>query len=301
MSKRGLAALYQALNEALGPHISSETLAEIASAEAANENIDVLYPAEVHHIETCPKCAEAYAGLAEMMLAVIGDMAEGASAIATPATFAASLLADAELRAGDTFDLPTLVQAVVVKLPAHFGKVPASAEEIDEAVTTAIKDITQAKPAPPDLAARLAKVIGRNVAALSAFLLGYASSIWGRGVEITIRAIGTWQSLQLSIAPSKTVPTLGGEQTGAEWLMFSQETGRPLPLNIEARAVQLTPMTCQLVIRADRVGLADPAGRMIEIQYADQHRSATTDEQGIARFGSVPIGALSQLTVRVQN
>ena len=81
MSKHGLTTLYQALTEPLGPHLDDETLAEIASAEAAGENVDRMYADQLHHIESCVICAEAYASLAEGMLAATADMAEAANAL----------------------------------------------------------------------------------------------------------------------------------------------------------------------------------------------------------------------------
>lgn len=221
MSKRGLSALYQALTEPIGPHLDDETLAEIASAEAAGKNIDRMYDAQLVHIEACVKCAEAYASLVEMMFAATADMAQAANALAPIESY------------GDQF---------------------------------------------------------RQL----------ASSIWGRAVEVTSTLTGAWRSLRLSLAPSTVVPTLGNEQIGAEWVLFSQQFGQPLPFTIEVRARRLTEITCQLAVRVDRLGLTEVAGRTIEIAFDDQSYLATTNDRGVAFFESIPIAAVAQLTIRVQ-
>ena len=87
MSKLGLTALYQALVEPIGPHLDDETVAEIASAEAAGENVDQMYAIQLQHIESCVKCAEAYASLVEGMLAATTDMAETANVLASRKTY----------------------------------------------------------------------------------------------------------------------------------------------------------------------------------------------------------------------
>ena len=91
MSKLGLTALYQALVEPIGPHLDDETVAEIASAEAAGENVDQMYAIQLQHIESCVKCAEAYASLVVGMLAATTDMAETANVLASRETYGAHL------------------------------------------------------------------------------------------------------------------------------------------------------------------------------------------------------------------
>ena len=81
MSKRGIAALREALTGPLGAHLDGETLAVIVTAEAAGEDVEKAYAQALTHIERCEMCAEAYGELAEMMVAAIADMDAAAEAI----------------------------------------------------------------------------------------------------------------------------------------------------------------------------------------------------------------------------
>lgn len=78
MAKRGLAALYQALNSPPTPHLDDETLAQIVEAELAGENVDMLYSDQVEHIESCETCAAAYSELLVIMQEIVGEMAQAA-------------------------------------------------------------------------------------------------------------------------------------------------------------------------------------------------------------------------------
>ncbi|MBU1662374.1 MAG: hypothetical protein KKD28_12985, partial [Chloroflexi bacterium] len=81
MNDRGLSALHAVLTQTPTPHLDDDALAEIATIEAAGDDIDSLYPFEVRHIESCPQCAQAYGELVEMMLLTVGDMAAAAAAV----------------------------------------------------------------------------------------------------------------------------------------------------------------------------------------------------------------------------
>ncbi|HLF25889.1 MAG TPA: hypothetical protein VJG32_06100 [Anaerolineae bacterium] len=300
MSKGGLTALYQALNEPIGPHLDDETLAEIASAEAAGEDVDRRYAAHMRHIESCLTCAEAYADLMEMMSAAVSEMAEAAQKSDPVEVYVAQLLQATRSRVGDVSNLPSLIQAVAVALPARFTVSPVPGEETEAVVESAIRKATKTIATTPEVVTALREAIRDRLPDLSAYLVTFAQSLWGRAMEIKSEMTGAWQSLQLSPAPRAAVPMLSGQVAGAEWPLLSRRSDQPLPLTIEARATRSTELECWLAVRVDRLGLATAAGRTVQIAFGDQELAAVTDEQGVARFEPLPIAALSQLTVRVQ-
>ncbi|MFZ0547026.1 MAG: hypothetical protein WAM60_16395 [Candidatus Promineifilaceae bacterium] len=86
MPDRGLAALYQALNNPPGSHLDDETLALIVDAELAGEDVDKLFSDQIDHIETCESCATAYSDLMVMMQEMIGDMTRAAETVSQTET-----------------------------------------------------------------------------------------------------------------------------------------------------------------------------------------------------------------------
>lgn len=84
MSKRGLAALHQALSGADSPHLDDETLARIVEAELAGEAVETLFAAEMVHIESCERCATAYSELMVMLETAVEDLAHAAESVPRP-------------------------------------------------------------------------------------------------------------------------------------------------------------------------------------------------------------------------
>lgn len=84
MSKRGLAALHQALSEPAGPHLDDETLARIADAEMAGEDVAALFKSQITHMELCEECAAAYSELVVMLQSTVEEMGQIAEALSIP-------------------------------------------------------------------------------------------------------------------------------------------------------------------------------------------------------------------------
>ncbi len=131
-------------------------------------------------------------------------------------------------------------------------------------------------------------------------LLEQVNALWGRVVNATTEIQEAWYVLRLSFAAPTQVPTLASSTTGEEWLLFSQRVGQPVPLTIETRAMRQSDLNCQLLVRVDRLGLAQVAGRSVHIVAQDLDQTMATDEAGVARFENVPIAVLVQIIIQVQ-
>jgi len=301
MKERILSGLSEALRWPLGPHLAEETIAELASAEAAGEDIDRLYPSAVAHVESCLPCAEAYGELAVMMLAAIDDMAAAAARVKPQEVLASILLADVEARAFPSAQIPELVRAVVENLPPLFAALPASAADISAAAIAAVIE----KVSPPVEAAHIAPALTgslrRHLAALSLFLTNLADSVWGSVVEVKTGLEEAWQVLRFQPGPEPAVPTMGERAAGPDWQLTSQQVGHPIPFNVTARAERTSPLACRVTVSVDRPGLPDPSGRLVQLHYADQTLRAKTDLAGMARFESVPIAVLPESEIRFQS
>lgn len=291
MSKRGLYALHKAITTPLSPHLDDETIAELATAEAAGEDIEASYPAQVRHIEVCAQCADEYGELVEMMLAAVGE------AFAAPSpqdVYANTLLEDIRTRAVESPRLPDFVRKMVALLAVRLADHPASVADIGgETIEELIDD--------SEVSATILQSIERHLPVLAIYLTGMAEAAWGRAIGIKASLSETWGSLQLHPLPEATAPTLSGHETGREWQIFRQHIGQPLPLNITAWAERQSPLACSLSIQIDRPGLQDVAGRSVQLKYGDQTWVVETDQAGIARFESVPVAAVPDVEILIQS
>ena len=299
MSKRGLSALHEVLTIPLGPHSDDETIAELATTEAAGEDIEARYPSQVRHIESCSQCSLAYGELVEMMLSAVRD----ASAVISPQdVYADMLLKDIGKRVAQFPRLPELIRQIVTILPSGFVNHPTSAADVStEGIERIIQDTGVSPNKSSKLISTISQSIGRHLPALSLFLTGMAESAWGRTVGVKTSLIETWQTLQIHPMPEPAIPTLSGRETGREWQIFRQHMGHPTPLNITAWAERVSPLACSVSVQIDRPGLQDVAGRSVQLKYGNQTRTTETDQVGIACFDSVPIAAIPDIEILFQN
>lgn len=302
MSKRGMSALYQALYSVPGAHLSDEKLAQVVGAEASGEDVESLFSVELEHIETCLQCAQAYHELATMMQATIGDMTTTAAAVNPIDVYVKLLLSNMEELVASQPALPQLVREVAASLPLGFTTLPSDASEVPpELVETAAQRTMPTEEIQAEIVAAIVRVIQQNISILAAFLSGQASAVWRRTLTVGRTSVqDNWYMFQLAPAP-QTVPVLAGAEIGEERVLLSQNIPAAIPLQVEARADRLSPLTCRLVVRVDRPGLTIPAGRIVRISYGDRQDMAETDDSGTAYFASIPIAALSDLTISVQD
>jgi hypothetical protein len=311
MNHRGPAALYQALTGPPGSHLDDETLALLAHAEAVDPGwagVEQLDSAAFAHLETCLACAERYGNLVEMMLDAVADLA-AAPAVISPAEVYTSLLLDdltpvatGVATGADLAQLAPAVAGVVASLPLFFTTLPAEPADIPpDLIETIVRQSSPtAAPIETEVAA-LADAIRQNVATLALYLLGQASAVWQRTVTVAGSSVqDQWHQLQLALAPARVVPVLSGEEIGEERLVLSRRIAAAVPFQVAMKASRLTPLSCQLAIQVDRPGLKDPSGRPVQIAYGDQRRTTTTNRMGTAHFEAVPVAALADFTIRVQ-
>ena len=299
MNDRGLSVLHAILTQTPTPHLDDDVLAEMATTEAAGEDIDSLYPSEVRHIESCPQCAQAYGEIVEMMFVAVGDMAAAAAMVKQRDVYSAILLRDIETQIGTLPHLADFVRSVADKLPAMFTGLPASPSDVSpETVETAAKEMANVFANKPQIVSAITQSIHRNLSALSLFLAGSADAVWGRAVRVKSDIETAWQTLQLRPAPEVLVPTLGGREAGREWQLLNQRVGQPVPFNVTAWAERVSPLACKVCVQVDRPGLSDVTGRAVQIHYAGQIQTTRTDPAGIACFESVPIAAIPEVEIR---
>jgi hypothetical protein len=290
MDRRKLDHLRRLLVEP-GPHLDDESLAAIATAEAAGEDVAARFAAELAHVESCVACADSYAALVELMQAAIADMAEVATAPTPEEAFIASLSA----AAGPAVPRP-YVAGLVASLPLLLVEPPADAAAAEQAVAHILSQADS--PANATIVAALARAMRATWPALVGYLRRQVDAVWGEAVTVVRSAAGPWHALELRLKPAEQ-PLLGVKEPGPEWSLFSQRVGEPLSLRIDAQATRSGPLACRLSVRADRPGLANPAGRRVELLWPGHQSQALTDETGIATFDAVPIAALPQATIRI--
>ena len=286
MKKRGLNALHEAITTPLSTHLDAETIAELATAEAAGEDIEVSYPDQVRHIEVCAQCADEYGELVEMMLAAVG---EAFAALSPQDVYVNTLLEDLGKQTVESPQLSVMVRKIVAHLPARLTDLAVNTETIE--------DLTE----ETDFSAAILRSIERHLPALTVYLTGMAEAAWGRAIGIKKSFSETWGALQLRPLPEATTPTLSGGETGKKWQIFRQHVGRPLPLNITAWAERESPLACSIFIQIDRPGLKEVDGRVVKLKYGDQTRTEETDHAGIVRFESVPVTVVPNIEILVQS
>jgi len=298
----GLENLRRALTASQTQHLDDAQLSELATADTAGEALETRFPQETAHLETCVPCAEAYAELVEMTLAAFEGMAEAAAAVSPLDVYTALLQRAVQTQTRETPTLARVVRQIANALPAHFPRAPATAGDIRPETITALAGQAQS-PADltPELLIALTQAVRQNLAALSLYLSGVAGSIWGRAVEVKSEVTGMWGNLRLGLAPRLAQPILGeADSVGDEWALTIARMGRPLPVNVTLQAERLSPLACRVIVRADRPGLPDAAGRVVELHFAGQTLIEQTDAGGVARFEPVPIAALENLKIRFQ-
>ena len=303
MSKRGLSALHEALTDPLGDHLDYEVVSELATAEAAGEDIEARYPSQVKHIERCTQCAQAYSELVELMLLAVDGMAAAASAVQPVETYAAFLLRDLEMQILPYPKLAEIVHSLASKLPTLFVKLPTSQADIDfDRLTTLVTETDPAISDTTSLATAITQSIQQNLSALSIYLEGVANSLWGRSIQVRQQIADDWQSLFLSLGPQYREATLGEfDVVDSEWPLMQLQSGHGLPLQVSAWAERISPVACKVYVQIDRPGLVNAAGRIIELSYHEQTLSSQSDESGTAVFEPVPIAAVPQAIVRFRS
>lgn len=280
---RSLNNLRRALTEPMGSHLDDESLAEIAAAEAAGEDVDSLYATAVIHLSQCPNCTAAYGELARIWQTAVSSMSAAAQTLTPQQAFLALLQKDPTTRVN-----AAALEAAA--LPLLFSQSPDTPEAFDAALANA---------AIPPQSVTAVQAARRNLAALAAFLAGAASEVWGKAVEVKTDVSAQYCQLQLTPAAPPAIPVLSSEETGTDWSLLSRRVGYPVTWHISARAQRESATACTLQVQADRPGLVDAAGRTITIAYGPETKTAVSDANGVASFPHVPIAALTRLRVTI--
>jgi hypothetical protein len=281
----GLDELRRLLAEPPGHHLDDATLAEVAAAEAAGEDVDALYALELQHIESCLPCAEGYSSLVTIMLEAEREMAIAAGTLTPQDVFTSLLLRDLKRLGHASAELAATVRTVVAELPVRFIRLPATAAEVDAADPLA------------DLFPALHQALRRHAATLGTYLQTVANTAWGRPVDVQATTTATGHRLQLQPGLAPSIPILESEVGGEEWLLLAHPVGSVTPLFVEARVRRQSELAGTLQVRVDRPSTASPAGRVVQVQIAGQTVTAVTDDLGIAQFSDIPIAVLPELEI----
>lgn len=273
--------LSQALRQPPGTHLTDELLAEMATAEAAGEDIVQTYPAQVAHLESCVRCSQDYGALLEMLTGAISDMT---AAVWQPAAAFSQLLLT---QLPPEPEWAKAVEQLVEQLPAYFADVPAGVAP--NALAPLVSHPSQADP--------LAQALNQNLAALASYLSGRANAVWQGVLKAKTELSGRWSTIQLQFTPPTAIPTLGASQTGTAKSLFSQRAGQPIPFIVNGQVEKISPLACQLQVRIDRPGLVNLSGRSVQIRYGPHHQQTATDPAGTAHFENIPIAALPELVI----
>jgi hypothetical protein len=276
MSKQKITALRQALNSPPGPHLDQQRLAELATAEAAGEPIENLYPAALAHLEHCLTCAEAYSELVTLALTAAENMASAAAAVSPEAVYTALLQ-----QAAPT--VPSLlIESLVVQLPLRITTAPTSATQITpEWVQPAAH---QPSPRSP-WTDRLLPAIRQNLPALRLYLEQAAAATWQQAADLRLDVNGRLLPLHLVSSPLL-------REERVTWYTAGE--------SIQVEVARLSPLACRLTVRLRPAAAAPLAGRSVTIRTPQESQTAETDGQGVAHFEPVAIAALPQLTIRIQ-
>lgn len=289
MGDGGAKALGQALGAPAGPHLDDETLAALATAEAAGESLEALYPEAVAHIETCVRCAKAYAELAEMMMEAVASMASAARRM-SPEEVYAGLLAR-RLAAEGAHDVQSVVERAAARLPALFTDLPAGPEEVTPGLIAEAMAVGEVEEEAAGAAQRVTELVREQLSALTLYLQGAAATTWERAVAVTAEVGGRRQEVALAQDPAPGVIREAQSEYRAP-----EEEGR-LPVTL--RAVRLSTIACRLEVQVEgREG--GVAGAVVRVHLPGREETVVTDDQGLATFAPVPIAALPHLLVRVE-
>jgi hypothetical protein len=227
----------------------------------------------------------------------MAEMAKAAAVVDPQEVYTSLLAGQVDPSTAPTENLFGLLQNITDILPALFSRLPASLEELDETVVaTAVKTTPGLSS---ELATKIIQAIGRNLSALTAYLLGAANTAWGRNLDIQTTVSERGHTLHLRPGPTIAVPILGSQETGEKWSLLERPVGYPLPLHVSVRAERLTELACRLVVQVDRPGLQRAEGRTVQIRYGSQAETAMTDENGRATFAPIPVGALLELDILI--
>jgi hypothetical protein len=289
-----LEALRRGLEGPGDDHLDDETVAALATAEAAGEPLEDTFGPQLAHLEQCVECAETYADLMEFTLAALAEMDARAEAL-SPAEVFADLLARELATAGIIGDIP--LPDVAEALARQLAHRPRTAADVTpEMVARALE--SAAGHAPNAAADSLTAAVRARLPALGLFLSGAAAGAWGRILQVRQKMAGEWPAFSLTPEPRAAVPLLSGESSGDRWPLFSRRVETPLPLTVEAWAERQSALACRIVIRIDRPGLAEAGDRPVQLHYPGATRTALTDAAGVARFDDVPIAAIPHLEIR---
>ncbi|MBT3391027.1 MAG: hypothetical protein HN413_11525, partial [Chloroflexi bacterium] len=135
MNQDGLLALQDALSGSLGPHLDDEMISELATVEAAGEDIEALYPDQVKHLEVCAQCATEYSELVDMMLVAVGD---SVVAVSPQEQFVQLLRTDFDQKDIHMPGFSSVLDQLVSYLPLSFVTQPVSVKEIQSGMVEQI-------------------------------------------------------------------------------------------------------------------------------------------------------------------
>lgn len=291
--KTPLIALYENLVSSPSiNHISEETLLEIASAEAAGEDITTHYAQATQHMEYCVRCASAYAEVMDLLIDMEAMMVEAAEAVSPATVFEAMLRSSLSGEIDGDF-----LGAFVAQLPASFADFPAGITP--DQIYQIANQTNHADQLTPAHIETLSHALQQNLTALHHYLRSQAAKAWQQAVRISTEALGQWRRITLAPVPPKAVATLSGHETGDHRLLFSRTRDRLLRLNVDADMTKQSDLTCELKVRVDRPGLRKVAGRVVILTYNNQPYTKTTNENGVVTFSDVPIVVLSQLKLDI--
>ncbi|MDX1686635.1 MAG: hypothetical protein R3248_01515 [Candidatus Promineifilaceae bacterium] len=299
MRDDGVEALRRALESPVGDHLDDDVLAALATAEAAGEDVETLYPEPVAHLETCVRCAQAYGDLVEMMLEAVDEMAATAQRTSPQAAYAALLAR--RLSEEGAEGVQGLAEGAAAGLPALFAEPPAGPEEVTPLlVATALAasegDGVEVEHDLENEAAlavvqRVTEAVRERFSALPLYLLGAAEAAWQRAPAVRMEMGGRREEAALRRGPAPALLREATAEYGAP-----EEAGR-LPVTL--RAVRLSTLACRVEVQVETMGEGPEAGITVRACLPGGEETATTDDRGVATFAPVPIAALPHLLVKV--
>ncbi len=277
-------ALQEALTASLDPHLDDETLAELTTAEAAGEDLEQAYPKETAHLELCVPCAEAYAELLTLMAETFAGMTQAAAAVSSADVYQAVLLGQFEETSPE---LSAAAAQVAAAIPRHITAVKDKAQ---------IADALQNISLPAQWDAKIRQAVQRAPAALGLYLTGVADALWRQAFDVHTELTAQWGRIQPQLLPTAVRPVLSGAESGPTKTLFDISVR---PLTVDVQATRTAPLTCDLSVRVDRIGLKDVEGRVVQLAYDEHARETRTDDTGTARFTNVPIAVLGEMTISI--
>lgn len=137
-----------------------------------------------------------------------------------------------------------------------------------------------------------------------------ANTLWQRANTVILQAQTTlenglatfWQTLQFGLEPQfvplqKDIPSTDSQSRS----LFSGEVGELIPLVVQIEAQRYTPVSCELLIYVDRLMMTGGAGLQVMMRYAEVEKTAVTDSKGMVVFNDIPIAALENLTISIED